>query len=287
MTTTMTAPMPDVWDGVTEVAALTAAIGKAQSAHAATSGRAFSSAQHAADLAEHLAAGGDIPAALGARLYDDVHAVEAAGLARQALWTAQDILKGQLADVKQQHADTALAVLAAELRQVVAEVRGLEPQLCNVSTADEAIATGRADDWSRLVACAARHGEIRGEQHRVLIAAGVDRAAVAPLIAKAGRIANALDVEPLRTRIATGETVPDPAPAYGGASTAYVRWLASPRVEAWVPALDQLRAAAAEQDRAVADADHQRAVDAGTAGPAAQLRDRIVHRQRADQLSAR
>lgn len=287
MTDEMTETMPDVWAGVPEIAVLTAALGKAQTAHTRTSGAAYNPLQHAANLAGTLTAGQDVPSDLGRQLWDDVRAVEQAGLARECLWQASEALKGQLAEAKREHADDALAVLHDELARVITEVRQLDPVLGNVTSAEAAIDAGKAQEWARLTACAKRHGEVRLRQHDVVVGAGVDRPNASALIEKAGRFANAADLDPLRTRIATGKEVPDPAPRYGGSSIEYVRWLANPNVEPWVPSVKALQAAAAGQDRAVADAAHARAVTAGTAGPAAVNRDRLAHRRLSNQIAAR
>lgn len=287
MTDEMTTEMPDIWAGVPEVTALQTALGKAQKAHTRTSGAAYNPLQHAANLAEHLAAGGDIPADYGRQLWDAVHATESAGLQREVVWQALEMLRGNLAEVKRRHAGDALKVLDVELVRVITEVRQLEPKLGNVTSAESAIGGGKAQEWGRLTACARRHAEIRVRQHDVVVGAGVDRAAAGPLIARAGRISNALNVDPLRTRIATGKAVAEPWPAYSGDSIPYLRWLASPKVQPWVPSVKALQAAAAAQDRAVAEADYDRALAAGTAGPAAINRDRLTHKRLTTQLDAR
>lgn len=260
---------------------------KATAAHRNIPAGAYKTDRAASDLAGTLAAGADVPADLGRQLWDDVRAVEQAGLARECLWQASEALKGQLAEAKREHADGALKVLHDELARVITEVRQLEPALGNVRSAEAAIDAGKAQEWARLTACAKRHGEVRLRQHDVVVGAGVDRAVAGPLIERAGRVKNMLDLDPLATRIATGKEVPDPAPRYGGSSIEYLRWLANPNVEPWVPSVKALQAAAVGQDRAVADAAHARAVAAGTAGPAAVNRDRLVHRRLSNQIAAR
>lgn len=286
MTATMSETMPDVWCGVPEVAALTVAINNVQTAHANISAAAYNPSRAGAGVADIVAGGGDIPADLGRTLWDAVHAAEQAGLQREVLWSAREQLRERLAEVKRDRADDALTLLDSELRATVAEARKIEPRLRNITSAEDAIRGDVAAEWARLDACAKRHGEVRVAQHHILVGAGIDRAAVGPLIERAGRMRNVLDLDPLATRIATGQAVPEPWPTYAGTSPDYVRWLAGPAVEAWVPGVVELQAAADRQDRAIAEADHARAVAASTAGPVAELRQRVVHKRQAGQLAA-
>lgn len=272
----MTAAL-NVWAGAPEVAALTAA--NAKVAHrlaelTSTAGRPMATA---ADLADTLAAGGDIPADLAQRLYDAAHADERTGLERETLLQTRTVLAERLRDARVHHADDALRYLHGVLvDDVIPQVREVAGRLRRVHDADEAVAAGLGDDWRALAHLDRAHRAIRVEQLRIVSEVLNDPHAASTLVDRAGRFRNVCDFAPWRDRIAHGRDdsrAPDVATAgavtvtrHASADTPpsysdgidYTRWLASGEPEPWVPTVRELQAAADGIDRAIRDADRAR-----------------------------
>jgi hypothetical protein len=233
-------------------------------------------------LIDALAAGGEVPADLGRQLHEDAMSATYFGLERQALVLAIEDVNARLSHTRAAFADTALAVLDAELHTIVAKVRDLEPALGTVRTAEQAIRKGSdaAAAWATLAGYVDEYRRLRGLQVTVTADGHGDHADAAALVARAGRYANTEEHNPLREYLATGtEADPDEPPYADG--PAHLRWIAGTDVLAWVPSVQTLRAAAEGMTKARNAADHERLVAKGQAGPAAEARHlKRVHRDR-------
>ncbi len=287
MTTTTTPPTDNlgsrIWADVPVLAALAAARQKLKARLTALTAREpepVHKARHR--LIDALAAGGEVPADLGRQLHEDAMSTQYFALERQALVLAVEDIGARLSITRAVFADTALAVLDAELHAIIAKVRDLEPALGTVRTAEQAIRKGSdaAAAWATLAGYVDEYRRLRGLQVTVTADGHGDHADAAALVARAGRYANTEEHDPLKSYIATGTEVDPDEPPYAD-GPAHLRWIAGTDVLAWVPAVQALRAAAEATAKARNAADHERLVAKGQAGPAAEARHRTqVHRDR-------
>lgn len=217
---------------------------------------------------------------VGERIRAELASNEAAAHDRVVAEGVVRTLRERSRSVLRAGADQALAVLADELRSLVADVRALHDELGPVRSADDAISACAGDAWSVLVALARRYHEVREAQVEVVAATGADSldaaSAARQLVQRAGVWVDHAEVDPLlrairyRRQTEDGQPLPIraeapiwPSPAEGSGwvpstdAATWLRWAccAAP-ASLWVPLVGELREASRRVD-ALCEAPYQ------------------------------
>ncbi len=162
-------------------------------------------------LLHALVAGEPLPEDLGRRLHEESLTGEYHARELNVLTNLVTDLGTELSAARTAGADTALAVLDAELHQVLGEVRALELALRNVASADDAVHVGgdAVTAWQALTHLTGRYQRCRGLQINVTADALGDRHAATGLVDR-NRYANRQDHQPLKAYLADGTDVAPP-----------------------------------------------------------------------------
>ncbi len=238
-------------------------------------------------LLHALVAGEPLPEDLGRRLHEESLTAEYHARELNVLQNLVTDLGTELSAARAAGADTALAVLDAELHQVLGEVRALEPALRNVASADDAVHVGgdAVTAWQALTHLTGRYQRCRGLQINVTADALGDRHTATGLVER-NRYANRHEHQPLKAYLADGTDVAPSEPAYPS-GTEHVRWMARTDVIAWVPSTADLQGADDTAQQAKAEAEVARATTNGQAGPQADARHQHQHQQNQNFITAR
>ncbi len=255
-----------IWAGVPELTAQARALRVVEQRLKQVSDVAFAQSEIPSrlDRIGRLIAGETLPEELGRELEDE--AATGDRLQREANWCAQAAtdLRGMIANTRVIYADTALIALDCELHEIVAAVRGLEPILEKVHTADDAVRGGTevTTAWQQLTALVSRYQQVRSQQAVVVGDARGDRHAAVGMIDRAGRYANTEDFNPIRSLIADYVDA-EPSEPKTTNQPGHLRWLARSEVLSWVPTIEALADADALRQKAIADAEVARATSKG------------------------
>jgi hypothetical protein len=121
--------------------------------------------------ADAVLTGGEIPADLGADLAAARVAAAQNGAALEILRATQERLPDAFREHCQARADQALAVVRAEIDEIVSAARTAFVTLGPVRTADDAIEGGVSDEWLTARRLAVRYAEARAAQATIISAA--------------------------------------------------------------------------------------------------------------------
>jgi len=236
------------------------------------------------DLTEQVAQGAALPDDLGRRLWEADHASEIVRAEDHFLRMLEENLKAERDQVERRGVDAALAVLRTELEQLLDEARAVDRALGHVTGADQAVAAGgRAPKaWHRLTQLVASHNELRVAQHAVVrVGFDGDIGRAKGFVDRVGALRNIADLDPPRR--------PEEAhlpPAWPeNDPPAYLRWLAGPEAQPWVPSMAELVEANAELTRRVEQQRYDLAAAAGKVPAAGRVA--AEHAQRAALLADR
>lgn len=254
------------------------------------------------EISAALAAGEDPPADVGDRLAAAEVADRGRALEGDLLGSVSSItragargLAGKLRHDREQlvarHTEPALAVLDADLRDVLDAVSAADATLGGITTAQGAVDAAVAGDmgptaaWRDLTALIAQYDDIRAAQLSLYSDAlgGRRQEAAALMYSGAATIANCAEVDPeWEARLGAAPTAgPPPGPAHATSladkawwpttdRSAYLRWLAAGPPEPWVPpvAAAQAQSSHTEPDRAalLGDYDPEDSLDGGYTG---------------------
>ena len=289
----MTAPtiLDEAYHAIRGYRELTAAIEVVTARSAAL--RVAAGPDVAGEAKASVLAGDGVPDDLGARLLDAERVLRGRVLEADFLGrrVSRDVATGLLGELLYErdervrvHADDGLAVLRAELADVLAAAADADATLGGAGDADAAVAAGakQAAAWGDLSVLVGRYDALRTAQHRLVAAAlSQDTPAVWATINDAGLLANLIALAPeWIARVEGVEPAPAAPPWPAPAQTrgaghwpttdrrAYLRWLTSGLGEPWLPTIAELKhkqeamreAAAAPPPTPAEQAAHQRNV---------------------------
>ena len=253
--------LTSAWAAVPGWAEITAGIRAARLAQLRTQPE-VNLAQVRAGLRQRLLAGQPLDDTVVADVGRAQQVEAAAVTAATMLRDIGDELEADLDLLRRDGADLALSRLADELPPILIGVRDLESALGGIESADAAIAAGgkAVTAWAELQELVGRHVALRRVQATIVSHGygGAGRLGDAAEAANAHR-----DVELFGYLRDAGEHLGDAAdqarPAWPDDPTAFLRWLAQPGRQAWIPTCTELRAAAAEHRQIVAAEAYDRA----------------------------
>ena len=214
-----------------------------------------------------VVAGSALPA-LGERVIGIRNRNEILAAEHAAAIGVEQRLRERLRDLSVSHADDALNVLRAELGDVLTRARPVVEDLCDVTSAEEAITADKVSAWRLANTLAKRHGEIRAAQ-AIIVAGAVEppdvpqiteraSAAVRRLVADHGIVRDPDEHGTLgepdyreastngANRDTSGRVVGSTRPPTGqrpwttGSDLADLRYVVRDDVRAWLPTINEL-----------------------------------------------